>query len=368
MSGAMKSIAGASFRQRPTVLLDGAAARVLDTRQREAPFRQLARRIAQPDVHVHGDREFVLSRLGNLVDVSRLVIQLEDLVGVVAERLLPRAAWFLRGRKEIGRAPPARTARLASGEKSRTLPMFPASFSTCTIRTVWSASSIALRWRISAREGRLVRLERRLRDRREDVYWLAIGPDDPRETLRVGLHPLRDVVHVAVLPRPEPQEHDVKTMLAGSGDDRVDVRPVEGARPWLRPVPSTQALRPCSREAPPATPTPAAAPTASRSSCGAGRRASERAFRRPGAPSARLSRRLSAARRRARALPSRGECTRRWRSGAVMAWRSGPVLSARLKPRPTVSPYFADGLSSAARSPIAYCTPARMCASIGVSL
>ena len=28
--------------------------------------------------------------------------------------------------------------------------MFPASFSTCTISTVWSASSIALRWRISA--------------------------------------------------------------------------------------------------------------------------------------------------------------------------------------------------------------------------
>ena len=87
----------------PHVLLDGAAARVLDARQREAPLRQLRRRIAQPDVDVDGDGELALPRLGNLVDVSRLVIQLEDLVGVVAERLLPRAAWFLRGRQEIRR-------------------------------------------------------------------------------------------------------------------------------------------------------------------------------------------------------------------------------------------------------------------------
>ena len=33
--------------------------------------------------------------------------------------------------------------------------MFPASFSTCTISTVWSESSIALRWRISAAKAAL---------------------------------------------------------------------------------------------------------------------------------------------------------------------------------------------------------------------
>src|SRR5258706_10949172 len=84
-------------------LLHRAAAGILDARNRNAALRQLGRRIADPDVDVHGNRELSLTRGGNLVYVARLMVSLESLVRFGTENLTPGARLLVHDRQQVGR-------------------------------------------------------------------------------------------------------------------------------------------------------------------------------------------------------------------------------------------------------------------------
>ena len=76
-------------------------------------------------------------------------------------------------------------------------------------------------------EGSLISLEIRGRIGREYVDWLSMWVHDPGKASGVGLYPLGNVVHPAVLPGAKPEQHHIGVMGAGLLHKFVDIREIE---------------------------------------------------------------------------------------------------------------------------------------------
>ncbi len=133
----------------PDEFLNSSSARVLNTWNGYLSLWQLRSRIADPDVDVARYCKLLFARRCDFVDIFLPVINLEDLICIGPEDLAPVPGCLsVAARRSAGTGPA--NSRFASAEKSRTLPTFPDSFSTCTMRTVCWSLSISFRWRISA--------------------------------------------------------------------------------------------------------------------------------------------------------------------------------------------------------------------------
>ena len=80
------------------------------------------------------------------------------------------------------------------------------------------------RYSMKRRERARVGVARVRRKRREDLDARSVGELRARKTLRVALHPGRHVRGHAVLPRAEPQDHELQIVRARIAQQRVDAR------------------------------------------------------------------------------------------------------------------------------------------------
>ena len=86
-------------------------------------------------------------------------------------------------------------------------------------------------------ESRLVRFEGVARTGRKNVDRFAIGPDSVRKTFGIFLHPRRNIVHVAVFPGSEPQQHQMQVVCARALHDLVHNAEVKMALLGLKLLP-----------------------------------------------------------------------------------------------------------------------------------
>src|ERR1035441_1771442 len=79
-------------------LLDGTAARILNSRNRHLSLWKLCGGIADPDVDVERNCKLLLACRCDFINVLRLVINLENFIGIRAEDLAPGSGLLVRRR------------------------------------------------------------------------------------------------------------------------------------------------------------------------------------------------------------------------------------------------------------------------------
>jgi len=187
-------------------LLNGATARVVNARNGYPPLRQLGRGITDPDINIERYRKYGFPCCGDFIHIFRLKIDLEHFIGLWTKHLGPSARWFVHNSQQICWY---RTSEggirigtvIAHGTDNASLVFHLDSDHCMCVRIDF------LEMAHECHESVLVRLKVRPRVGGKNVNRLAISFNDSREASSIRFDPLRNIVHLSVLPRSEPEQH-----------------------------------------------------------------------------------------------------------------------------------------------------------------
>ena len=184
-------------------------------------------RALEPVVDVHGQRQFLLAGGGDGVDVAGDGPGGEGLVGVVAEDLGPGAGLLAEGLEQVGGDGRVedllRERREVADQAERAGFVFDLHHQDGVLRVG------LLQMAHERGKGGAVGVEVGGRVGAEDVDGHAGAGEHARVGRGVGLHPVGHVVHLAVLPRAEPEQDEADFMCPRLLQYRVDHSEVEGA-------------------------------------------------------------------------------------------------------------------------------------------
>src|ERR1035441_9468220 len=183
-------------------------------------------------VHIHGQRVFSLSSLGDRLDPGGVSPGHEDLVGGLSEYLTPRSALRVEVNCQFRRKlnPPGKqSANEFLRDGSIKLPVsFPRAVSSGAeishfVLDLYHQHRLPLPILLtqmchSRCKGAGFKAERLRSESRQDLERRAIHRLRPWKAPGVGLYPGRRVFRERVLPTSEPQQHQMKILLASDVD------------------------------------------------------------------------------------------------------------------------------------------------------